>query len=257
MPDLALLQSPASAGLLVLAAVVGALMGAVGVGGVLLIPAVAWLAGLGIHSASATVLLSLAFTGVYGTVLHRRNGALDWRRTGPLCFAAVLFSAPGVWLAYRLDASVLTSIVAVAILFVGINVLLGRRLGVVARCGAPGIPEVGTLAGIGAVSGFGSGVSGAGGPLFSVPLMLLLRYPPLVAVGTGQALQVCAATAGTVAHLHQGTIDFGLAAALTIAELAGLHAGAKLARTADVAGLRVLAGFACLLVGCATLYSTL
>ena len=53
------------------------------------------------------------------------------------------------------------------------------------------------LVGVGAVSGFGSGLSGAGGPLFSVPIMVLAGFVPLAAVGTSQVLQIVAAAFGT------------------------------------------------------------
>ena len=43
--------------------------------------------------------------------------------------------------------------------------------------------RAGMLAGVGAASGFGSGLSGAGGPLFSVPMMVLGGFVPLAAIG--------------------------------------------------------------------------
>ena len=57
--------------LLLIAFGVGTLIGAVGVGGILLIPALTAFAGLPIHTAMATALFTFAFTGVAGT--PRRN----------------------------------------------------------------------------------------------------------------------------------------------------------------------------------------
>ena len=60
--------------LLLLAAFgVGALIGAVGIGGILLIPALTAFAGLGIHEAMATALFTFAFTGITGTMLFQRR----------------------------------------------------------------------------------------------------------------------------------------------------------------------------------------
>lgn len=53
--------------LLLVAFLVGALIGAVGIGGILLIPALTALAGLVIHEAMATALFTFLFTGFLGT----------------------------------------------------------------------------------------------------------------------------------------------------------------------------------------------
>src|SRR5688572_28534961 len=64
---------------------VGALIGAVGVGGILLIPALAAFGGLGMREAMATALFTFIFTGVTGTLLYQRKRSIDWRITVPLC----------------------------------------------------------------------------------------------------------------------------------------------------------------------------
>ena len=57
------------------------------------------------------------------------------------------------------------------------------------------------LADSNAANEFLSGLSGAGGPLFSVPIMVILRYAPLAAVGTSQVLQIFAAASGSLGNL--------------------------------------------------------
>ena len=47
---------------------------------------------------------------------------------------------------------------------------------------------------------------------------------PLAAVGTSQVLQIVAAVFGTAGNLAYGTIDFGVAAWITLFELAGVVA---------------------------------
>jgi uncharacterized protein len=73
--------------LLLIAFGVGALIGTVGVGGILLIPALAALGGLGIREAMATALFTFTFTGIAGTLLFQRKGSIDWRITWPVCAA--------------------------------------------------------------------------------------------------------------------------------------------------------------------------
>ena len=83
--------------LLLIAFGVGTLIGAVGVGGILLIPALTAFAGLPIHTAMATALFTFAFTGVAGTVMFQRRGSIDWVVTRPVLMGAVFFAFVGAW----------------------------------------------------------------------------------------------------------------------------------------------------------------
>jgi hypothetical protein len=109
--------------------------------------------------------------------------------------------------------------------------------------------EQALLAGVGAASGFGSGLSGAGGPLFSVPFMVILRYVPLTAVATSQVLQIVAAASGSLGNLRYGFIDWYAAAVITVFELAGVMIGVRLAHVASALALRRLAGALCVVTG--------
>src|SRR5262249_58429158 len=77
------------------AVVVGFFTGAVGPGGILLIPAFAILGGLDIHEATATTLFVFLFTGVFGTWLFYRRGHIHWRVALPVCIGSVAFSYLG------------------------------------------------------------------------------------------------------------------------------------------------------------------
>ncbi|MSQ63509.1 MAG: hypothetical protein EXR33_06705 [Betaproteobacteria bacterium] len=79
----------------VLACAVGFFIGSVGVGGILLIPPLAFLGDVSIHEASATALFTFFFTGVYGTWLFQRRGSIEWRIAAPVCVGSVLFSYLG------------------------------------------------------------------------------------------------------------------------------------------------------------------
>ena len=234
----------------------GLLIGAVGIGGVLLIPALIVLGGLGPHAASATALATFLFTGLLGTWLFQRRGSIDWGRTAVVCVAAVLFSAIGAVVAQAVSAVVLTRVIALCIVFAGSYVFLPIRPAAAPSSRGPA-HERALLAFIGAAAGFGSGLSGAGGPLFSVPLMMIFGFPPLMAIGTSQALQVISAGAGTAANLHFGAVDFASALWVTGFELAGVLAGAKIAHVASPAQLRKGAAVLCLVVGAAMLLRTL
>jgi uncharacterized protein len=230
------------------AAFVGLLIGTVGVGGVLMVSFLALFGGLTIHEAAATSLFSFLFTGILGTWLYQRRGSIDWRISAPVCAGALLFGYAGAATAARIDAAPLTAIIALIIIAAGVYIFVPQR-GVDRPRDGRGLREQLVLGSVGAVSGFGSGFSGAGGPLFSVPFMVILRYVPLTAVATSQVLQIVAATSGSLGNLRAGFIDFRIAGVVTLFELAGVMLGVRLAHAASATALRRLAGVLCVVTG--------
>lgn len=224
--------------------VVGIFIGAVGVGGVLLIPALMVFASPTVHQAAATALFSFLFTGILGTWLFMRRGSIQWRTSLPVCIGALAFSYVGAAVGIVVPATMLTWIVAAVILGAGLNILLRRNVS--PPDGGQRHPTARALVGVGVLSGFGAGISGAGGPLFSVPLMLGLHFDALVAVGTGQVVQIAAALSGSLNNWSHDTIRYGLAAPVTAAELIGVVAGVRLAHVAGAKQLRYGAALLCI-----------
>jgi uncharacterized membrane protein YfcA len=225
--------------------VVGIFIGAVGVGGVLLIPALMTFSNLTVHQAAATALFSFLFTGILGTWLFMRRGSIEWCTSLPVCIGAFAFSYIGAAAGSIVPAAILTWIVAAVILGAGLNIVLRRTAPQID--GGQRHPTAKALFGVGALSGFGAGISGAGGPLFSVPLMLGLHFDPLIAVGTGQVVQIAAALSGSLNNWSHDTIQYGLAAPVTAVELVGVVAGVKLAHVAGAKQLRYGAAVLCIL----------
>ena len=234
--------------LALVAAFVGLLIGTVGVGGVLMVSFLALFGGLTIHQAAATSLFTFLFTGIVGTWLYQRRGSIDWRISVPVCGAALVFGFSGAAVAAIIDPRPLAIIIAFVIIAAGVYIFIPQRAIALRRDGR-GRREPLLLASVGAASGFGSGFSGAGGPLFSVPLMVILGYVPLTAVATSQVLQIVAATSGSIVNLRQSFIDFRIASLVTIFELLGVIAGVRLAHVASALVLRRLAGALCVATG--------
>lgn len=232
--------------LLAASAVVGFLIGAVGVGGVLLIPALVAFAGVTPHQASATALFTFIFTGILGTLLFQRHGSIDWRQTAAVCLGAIAFSYLGAIANARIGEVALMRVIAGLIIFAGAYVFLPVAG---SERNAKSDNRFPLLLAIGAASGFGSGFSGAGGPLFSVPLMLVSGFPPLLAIGTSQVLQIFSAASGTIANLRYGDIQWTLAASITAGELVGVFAGVKFAHAVSANSLKKGTGLLCLCVG--------
>jgi uncharacterized protein len=231
------------------AVVVGLFIGAVGVGGVLLIPFLTMLGGLGIHAAAATALFTFLFTGLFGSWLFARRGSINWRLTVPVCIGALLFGYLGSAVAARIPAVSLAVTIALIIIAAGVYVFVPPRGAWREPRDGASRGDLALLVGIGALAGFGSGLSGAGGPLFSVPLMVIAGFAPLAAVGASQVLQIIASLSGSLAALTDARIDFALAAWVSGFELVGVAAGVRLAHAISPNALRRVAGALCVAVG--------
>ena len=232
--------------LVVLSLVVGALIGAVGIGGILLVPGLVFLGKLAIHAASATALFSFLFTGIVSTWLYLRHGTLDIRASAWVCGGAIVSSFAGAYVNSLTDALVLARIIGTVIVLAGLNVLFPLRRAEVA---VEGKRRSALLLSVGIAAGFGSGLTGAGGPLFSVPIMLGLGFPPLMSIGVSQVLQVISSVFGTLGNLAYGSVDLRAALWIVPAQLVGVAIGVAIAHRANVAQLRRMAGWLCVISG--------
>ena len=138
------------------ALLVGGLIGTVGVGGILLIPALNKLACLPVHMAMGTALFSFIFTGILGTLLYQRHGSIDWKITIPICLGSLLFGYLGAMANGYAPARLLQHLLGGIIVFAGIYALLPSRR----QAASNNNRSLPVLLGIGALAGFGSGLTG-------------------------------------------------------------------------------------------------
>ncbi len=227
----------------------GTFIGAVGVGGVLLIPALIYLAGLNVHQAMATALASFIATGVAGTIAFQRRGSIDRRITTPVCAGAVIFGFFGAWANAYVDASVLSVILALVIVMAGVYTLAAvRGMPNPALHDSPRLQLL-LLFGIGAFVGFGSGLTGAGGPVLSVPVMIVFGFPPLLTIGASQVIQILASASGTLGNLKYGAVDFSVVGLIVVFEVVGVLLGAKIVHAVNEAVVRRFVAWLCVVVG--------
>jgi hypothetical protein len=227
----------------------GVFIGAVGIGGVLLIPALIYLADLTVQEGMATALASFMATGIAGTIAFQRRGSINWRVTVPLCVGAVLFGFLGALVNSFVNAHWLSVILALVIVFAGVYSLSSvEGMPEPAWSGHPRLQQL-LLLGIGGFTGFGAGLTGAGGPVLSVPVMIVFGFPPLQTIGASQVVQILASASGTLGNLKYGVIDFTLVGIIVVLEIVGVFLGARIVHAVDEALVRRFVALLCVLVG--------
>lgn len=233
------------------ALVAGTFIGTVGVGGILLIPAFIFFAEMNTHEASATALFTFTFTGILGAYLFQKKGSIHWGATLPVCFGAIIFSYIGAELNIRIEETLLRGVIGALVVIAGVFALgaPSKECLDVGKNFMLNIRNFLLLFFVGIISGFGSGLSGAGGPLFSVPLMLAFKFNPLLTIGASQVLQITSAGSGSIANFFNEVIRFDWAFFILTFELIGIYIGAQLAHRVSLSKLRKIAAFLCIAVG--------
>ena len=221
------------------------LIGAVGIGGILLAPMLAFVGGWDLHLAIGTSVWSFLFTGLAATVLYARHGSINWRLVRWLVLGIVPASVLGALANALLSSTALTAILALACVGTGV-VALARPPRSERSVDALRPPA---LVGIGLAVGFASALSGAGGAAVLMPILLVLRIPALAAIGASQAIQLPVAGFATLGYAPAGRVDVLLGSALGIAEIIGVVVGTRVAHAVSPKGLRRLTAYAVMAAG--------
>ena len=95
---------------------------------------------------------------------------------------------------------------------------------------------------VGSGVGFVAGLTGAGGPVLSVPIMIALGFPPLIAIGA-------VALSGSAANFLHGAIDYKVGALMIVIQILGILLGVYMANRMDTTKLRKMVAWVCLFCG--------
>jgi len=229
--------------------IIGIAIGATGIGGVLFVPILALVFGLDIKRAIAAALVSYVPSCLVAVVLYERRGSIPWRDALLLCLAALPAAWFGAHAANRAPAALLELAIGTVLLAGGLYTLRTPRR--VLMQGTRLAPA--TLLGLGAITGFVSAMTGAGGAFMLLPLLLLLDTPVLAAIGMGQAIALPIAGLASIVNLAAGLVDLELAAALSVALTIGIAFGTPIAHALPQHSLRRLLGSVVVLAGIAML----
>jgi len=228
---------------------IGISVGAVGIGGVLLVPILTVALGLEVKRAIAAALLSYIPSCFVAVTLYARRGSMPWREATVLCLAALPGGYLGARAASLAPAGLLETAIGLLLLAGGIYALRPMRRAPATRISL----RPATLVGLGGGTGFIGALTGAGGAFVLLPVLLLLDTPVLPAIGLGQAIALPIAGLATVANAAEGLLDVGLAAGLAATLMLGIAIGTPIAHALPQAKLRRLLGAVVVLAGIAML----
>jgi hypothetical protein len=124
-------------------------------------------------------------------------------------------------------------LIALLVAFAGANALLRRRR----ESSGDAMPSPAVLVAIGALTGFGSALSGTGGALILLPILVWLGVSGLAAVGLVQVIQIPIAGFATIGNLASGYFDPAIGSVVAATLVVGVVVGARAAHAISARAL--------------------
>jgi uncharacterized membrane protein YfcA len=227
------------------ALVIGALIGTIGIGGVLLTPWLTHVIGLPVRD--AIMISSLAFIGTGAAALlislrsFRSSPRVDW----PLILATAPGALLGAWALSVIPGQIALVLLAGLTIAVGARSLLGRSAARPDR----GEPASASGSAVGGLTGFASALTGTGGPMVLVPILVWQGAPMRQAILLGQAVQLPIALTASAGNLYLGGVDVAAGAAIGLMLVPGAFVGHRLAGILPLAVLTRLVGITLVAAG--------
>jgi uncharacterized membrane protein YfcA len=222
----------------------GALMGLTGIGGVLVVPALTEFAGVAVERAVAASMMGFLIGGTVAAAIHLRRTRVGGAGVAILAVAACFGSAAGTASLGFIPSTAVRLFIALLSLASGLNALARPR-----AQPATSVPGPALLGPLGVLVGFGSALSGTGGPVMLIPILLALRVPPREAIALGLAAGVPIVFTATAVNALAGRLDYGLGLLLAVLIAAGTLVGTWLGRRFSGRGLTVAVATVLVLTG--------
>ncbi len=192
---------------MLIGSVAGLIAGLFGLGGgVLIVPALAWLysayqfpAEMVMIMAVATSLATIVFTALSAIYTHHRLQAIKWTYVFRLTPGVLLGAGIGSWLADYLAAEELKRLFIIYLLFVGIRMAFPSQ-----QKKRNNINKHGPDYCMGGVIGFVSSLLGIGGGTITVPYLLLRQLQMKNAVAVSSVCGLPIAISSTVSYMLLG-----------------------------------------------------
>jgi len=216
------------------------------VGGILLIPTLQYCLDMDIHLAAGTALCSFFFTAIFGTYLHWRCGNLHRKLVVPLTLGGIVFGCVGALASNMIGSGTLTAILAWIIIFAGVAAV--RPMPSMIKSSSHADRKL-LLFSIGAFVGFMAGLTGVGGPVLSVPIMIALVFDPRITVAAAIPLQLACCFSGSLGNVFLGQIDWPLTMLTVVIQIVGFWLGQRATRKMDTQWLKKCVALLCIGTG--------
>ncbi|HHM23558.1 MAG TPA: sulfite exporter TauE/SafE family protein [Bacteroidetes bacterium] len=196
--------------------VVGVAAGFFGIGGgVIAIPVLMWIfasRGIGgdfyVHLAFGTNLFVIIVTASMASYRHTRFGNVFWKAVPYLAAFSILGAFLSSFVARLIPGDVLRILFAMLMVYSGVRLLMPRKGSAAEDPSETQFcddPPKGLCAVTGLLAGIVAGLTGLGGGIVAIPLMItLLRFPVRVVAGTSSSIMIFTAIAGTVGYIING-----------------------------------------------------
>jgi uncharacterized membrane protein YfcA len=223
----------------------GLTIGCIGIGGVILVPALVFLADIPIETSITAAMMAYVLSGLVATIVFARNKSIRWDMATWLCAGAAPTAFVGAWAVSVVNPRLLEACLGLLTFLSGLNSLRVQK----AADKSELAPSNMRLLVVGAVTGLFSSITGTGGPLVLVPIIISMSVPVLVAVGLSQVIQLPVAIVATFGNLLYGQLDLELGAVLAVSLTIGSWYGAKLAHIVPRTTLRWIVSVVLVIVG--------
>ena len=200
----------------------GLLIGAIGIGGVILVPLLTFVLGVDIYQSIAASIFAFVVSGFVGTFIYAKRKVISWREIKFIWIGAAPSTLCGALLLSSVSKELLTLLIAFLTLGSAARELLKQQKKshdcavVIAKS---------KLIFIGAVTGFFSALSGTGGPLILIPLMLWSSVPITMAIGLAQSIQLPISIFATIGNSWSGILNLSIAIPLATGIAFGTYFG--------------------------------
>jgi uncharacterized membrane protein YfcA len=236
---------------LVLLLLVGVLIGAVGIGGFLVVPVLVFLEGRSVRDAVIAATVSFVGSGLVALLVALRHGTQA--SNGGRAF--LLANAPGALVGALLlrivNGTAIGFLIAFAVGLAGLAELRGWPK----RGRRKAQPLLATVNGF--MTGAGSALTGTSGPLIAMPLLAWAGMPIVERIRAGQVAQLPIAAAAALVFVAAGDIAWTVAAMSALVLAAGTLLGMRITTALAPDALRRAAAILMLLSAASMLGASL
>lgn len=225
---------------------IGILAGTTGMGGLLIPPLLAYFIFHDFTEAVATSMIIYIFMGVGGVYVFMRHGSILWKDAGLLSVGAVPGALIGAGLHGYVPVRLLEALLALLLMGAGFRAV--RANDSATRVHGHSISSLLFIA-IGLGIGVVSALTGVGGPVLMVPLLVALKMEVHLVIGVSIASSLPLATAASIGYLIEGSAHGATAVGLGAVAMLGTVVGARKAHRIDQSRLSQLVGAFLLVVG--------